>query len=373
MNYRRLEDNTAEIGIKICDPSFQDQGLGTASLTMFIDALFRYQGYRRVVLDTNLANTRAQYVYETKLQLNRLGVSADRWQDQLGVWQSAVEYDIFADQWLQRDPLPLPYLHLRLENEEDQRIVEELTRNAFWKNTSHEVVNEHLLVHRLRQSPSFIPELNLIAELDRTIVGHVIYSRAFIRTADGSEHPVITFGPISVDPGRQNQGIGSALMRHTIGEAKRLGYAGIVVFGHPDYYPRFGFRRGAEFGLTTAEGKTFDAFMAMELQENALQNKQGSFHEDELFANLSDEETLAFDASFPLKEALPFLLIDILLQRLSAEPRAAIAALELKSLPSMRGRSQDFIAALPGIDATTIAIIKETMAEHGFIWGKSTT
>ena len=50
-----------------------------------------------------------------------------------------------------------------------------------------------------------------------------------------------------------------------IEEAKRLGYRAIVFFGHPDYYPRVGFRRAEEFGITTASGKNIDALMAMPL------------------------------------------------------------------------------------------------------------
>ena len=90
MNYRLLDGGDAEIGIKICDASRQERGHGRRLLSMLIRALFA-AGCRRIVLDTNLKNTRAQHVYEL-LGFRREGVRVDCWQDQLGAWQSAVDY-----------------------------------------------------------------------------------------------------------------------------------------------------------------------------------------------------------------------------------------------------------------------------------------
>ena len=64
MNYRNKGDNTAEIGIKICDFSKQEKGYGTKLLAMFINYLFQKLGYDKIVLDTKLDNKRAQHVYE---------------------------------------------------------------------------------------------------------------------------------------------------------------------------------------------------------------------------------------------------------------------------------------------------------------------
>jgi len=93
MNYRTKGEKTAEIGIKICDPSKQDRGLGTMLLTMLINALFGEYGYERIVLDTNVNNLRAQHVYE-KLGFRRAGVRTNAWRDQLGSWQSAMDYEL---------------------------------------------------------------------------------------------------------------------------------------------------------------------------------------------------------------------------------------------------------------------------------------
>ncbi len=97
MNYRDVGDGICEIGIKICDASMQNRGIGKKVLRMFIGALFD-AGYRKIVLDTNLNNTRAQHVYET-LGFRRVRVNANAWTDQLGVPQSSVDYELLKDHW----------------------------------------------------------------------------------------------------------------------------------------------------------------------------------------------------------------------------------------------------------------------------------
>ncbi len=132
-------------------------------------------------------------------------------------------------------------LTIRLENPADYRTVEELTREAFWKNTDLGVtIVEHLLVHKLRKSTIFVPELDYVAETDGKTVGNIMYSISKIIAEDNREHEVLTFGPLSVLPEYQNQGVGKALVQFTIAEAKRLGYTAIVFCGEPDYYPRLG-------------------------------------------------------------------------------------------------------------------------------------
>lgn len=87
---RNLGDGVAEIGIKICVGSYQEKGIGRTALSMLIQNLFD-SGYTKIILDTSLSNTRAQHVYE-KLGFQKLRVNADSWQNQLGVWESSVDY-----------------------------------------------------------------------------------------------------------------------------------------------------------------------------------------------------------------------------------------------------------------------------------------
>lgn len=262
-------------------------------------------------------------------------------------------------------------LTIRLESPADYRIVEELTREAFWKNTDRGVtIDEHLLVHKLRKSHIFVPDLDYVAEIDGRIVGNVMYSKSKIVAEGKQEYEVLTFGPLSVLPEYQNQGVGKALMQFTITEAKRLGYTAIVFCGEPDYYPRLGFRRAAEFGLTYADGGTFDAFMAMELVPGALCIKGGKFFEDPVFHTMTKEELKAFDQDFSPKVPRPVVPIDVLLERLEPAAREAIKNMNLPCLGELRGRTQREIASLPDIDGKAINTIRTVMQEYGRIWGE---
>ena len=96
--YRKVGDGIAEIGIKICETDCQNRGLGRVILSMLISWLFE-QGFEKIVLDTNLTNLRAQHVYES-LGFQKLRVNIDSWTDQLGNKQSAVDYELVEDKFI---------------------------------------------------------------------------------------------------------------------------------------------------------------------------------------------------------------------------------------------------------------------------------
>ena len=93
MRYWRAAEGTAGLGIKICDFSCQEKGLGRRALSLLIAYLFGELGYGKIVLDTNLNNKRAQHVYET-LGFRRLRVHENAWTDQDGLPQSSVDYEL---------------------------------------------------------------------------------------------------------------------------------------------------------------------------------------------------------------------------------------------------------------------------------------
>ncbi|KAB3529398.1 GNAT family N-acetyltransferase [Alkaliphilus serpentinus] len=101
MSYRDIEENVAEIGIKICDFSVQTKGYGTQFLKMLISYLFEQRGYERIILDTNLKNKRAQHVYE-KIGFRKIRVNIDSWENQLGEVQSSVDYEITKEEFNSR-------------------------------------------------------------------------------------------------------------------------------------------------------------------------------------------------------------------------------------------------------------------------------
>ena len=115
-------------------------------------------------------------------------------------------------------------LLIRNECEQDSRRVEEITRAAFSYPGRIEQGGigcpyEHWMVHELRQRDG-VPGLSLVAELDHTVVGHIICSRAEVRTPD-AVLPVLDFGPISVLPEYQRMGVGKALMGALLEHVKR--------------------------------------------------------------------------------------------------------------------------------------------------------
>lgn len=190
-------------------------------------------------------------------------------------------------------------LMIRVEKEEDYFKTENLTREAFWDLYKPGCV-EHLLIHQLRKSDAFLPELDLVACDDDEIVGNIVYSKAIIKN-DKAENAVLCMGPLSVLPSYQNKGIGSLLLRKTIEKAQELGYKAVVTYGNPDYYHKFGFRNAKEYHIQTSEGQNLDAFMVLDLQNDGLSNIYGKFFEDTAFQ--IDEDALAeFELMFPYKE-----------------------------------------------------------------------
>ena len=156
-------------------------------------------------------------------------------------------------------------INIRLEKPKDYRKVEEITRAAFntpdrIKNSQIDCPMEHHMVHRLREKDG-IMDLSFVAEMDGEIVGHIIYSNAHILQSNGSKVAVLNFGPISVLPEMQKMSIGSLLMRYSIKEAKKLGYGAILFFGHPEYYPRFGFVPAEKFNITDCNGDNYPSFI----------------------------------------------------------------------------------------------------------------
>ena len=97
-NYYNLGNRVAEIGIKICDETCQEKGLGKKILSMLIGELFS-MGYEKIILNTNLKNTRAQHVYET-LGFRKVRVCMDSWTDQVGELQSFVDYELLPENFV---------------------------------------------------------------------------------------------------------------------------------------------------------------------------------------------------------------------------------------------------------------------------------
>jgi predicted N-acetyltransferase YhbS len=161
---------------------------------------------------------------------------------------------------------------IRVERQADYEAVERLTFAAFetMELPGRTRTNEHFLAHLLRGDPDFVPELDFAAEQNGEIIGNIMYSKCAVIRPNGTETEALVFGPLSVKPELHRQGIGAALIEHSLDRARGLGYKAVLITGHPDYYRRFGFVPASAYGITTLDGKSFDAFMALELDEGYL-------------------------------------------------------------------------------------------------------
>jgi putative acetyltransferase len=128
---------------------------------------------------------------------------------------------------------------------------------------------EARLISALRESSSYNRELSLVAELNGRIVGHVLLSRALLRT-EGDEKNVLVLGPMSVVPSQSHRGIGSELIRASVNLAREKGYGAIIVTGHPQYYQRFGFAPAKEFQVSCNLPAPDDAVTCMEIAGGIL-------------------------------------------------------------------------------------------------------
>ncbi len=117
------------------------------------------------------------------------------------------------------------------------------------------------------------PVISLVAEVDGEVVGHIMFSP--VSLSGDPNLKVMGLAPMAVIPEHQRQGIGSALVEAGLEKCRLLGFATVVVLGHPEYYPRFGFVPSSRFGIDSEYEVPEEVFMAMELQPEALTGKTG--------------------------------------------------------------------------------------------------
>lgn len=155
---------------------------------------------------------------------------------------------------------------MRPERPEDRDAVWQVHRAAF------EQPDEADLVDRLRAQAS--PYLALVAVLDGEIIGHIAFTPVTLHPAQ-PDLDVRGLAPMAVLPAHQRSGIGTALVREGLAACRRGGADAVVVLGHPDYYPRFGFALAENFGLESEYDVPPEAFMALELVPGALDGVPG--------------------------------------------------------------------------------------------------
>ena len=140
-------------------------------------------------------------------------------------------------------------------------IIAQITRLAFKETNGQEVE----MIARIRVSPRFIPELSLVAEVEGQPAGHLLISCEALRYSDWqpTDHAVLMLGPTSVLPTFQQRGIDGALIRRGLNLCHSRSESTVTLFGHSDYYPRFGFHLARKFGMLPA----WDAAMVYPLRD----------------------------------------------------------------------------------------------------------
>lgn len=184
-------------------------------------------------------------------------------------------------------------LNIRNERESDYKIVEDITRKAFY-NVYVPGCMEHYLVHIMRGHEDFIPELDFVIELDGQIVGNIMYTKAKLTDEAGTEKEILTFGPVSILPKYQRKGYGKMLIEHSLKRAAELGYEAVVIMGSPANYVGSGFQCCRKYNVCVEKGKYPAAMLVKELKPGALDGRLW-FYSDSPVMNVDKREAQAFD------------------------------------------------------------------------------
>ncbi len=191
-------------------------------------------------------------------------------------------------------------LNIRNEKEADRKIVEDITRKAFY-NVYVPGCMEHYLVHIMRDHGDFIPELDFVIELDGQIVGNIMYTKAKLTDENGTEKEILTFGPVSILPECQRKGYGKMLIEHSLKRAAELGYEVVVIFGSPANYVGSGFGCCKKYHVCVEKDKYPAAMLVKELKPGVLDGRLW-FYSDSPVMNIDEKEAQTFDDSLEKME-----------------------------------------------------------------------
>lgn len=185
---------------------------------------------------------------------------------------------------------------IRNEVEADYRQVEEITRKAFWNLYAPGCV-EHYLVHVQRKHRDFLPELDLVIELNGQVIGSIMYTKTTLIDESGEEKGILTFGPVSILPEYQRRGYGKKIIAHSFQRAVELGYDVIVIFGNPSHYVYHGFKSCKKYNVCLARGTYPAAMMVKELKPGVLDGRKWVYRQSPVY-EIDEREARRFDEKF---------------------------------------------------------------------------
>ena len=191
-------------------------------------------------------------------------------------------------------------IKLRLESEKDHDAVENVIREAYW-NKNQPGCEEHFILHLLRLTPAYIPELSWVAESGEQIVGSITYSKGEVINFNSEKFDILFLGPVGVLGEWQNQSIEEKLLNHTLKLAMEMSFSAVAVIGDPDYFHRFGFVNSDQYHIRTAEEKNANLLLIKSFSPEKMEKMSGRLSLDSVF--VVDQNALAeFDKRFPFKE-----------------------------------------------------------------------
>ena len=191
---------------------------------------------------------------------------------------------------------------IRLETKDDYRIVENLTREAFW-NIYRPGCTEHYVLHQFRHRKDFVPELDFVMEKDGNIIGHVMYAYSSILSSEGKSIPIMTFGPISILPDFKRQGYGTILLQYSMQKAKEMGANALAITGNIAFYGKSGFVTAKSKDIRYADDPEAEYFLITELTPHFLDKITGTYKDPSGYF-VDDASAEKFDANFPKKKKL---------------------------------------------------------------------
>ena len=167
-----------------------------------------------------------------------------------------------------------------MEKKKDYHVIKEINDLAFGQDS------ESKLIENIRNTDDFIPELSLVFENEKLeVIGHILFSLITIETKTESI-PSLALAPMAVNPDFQNQGIGSLLVKEGLHRCEELGHDSVVVLGHPNFYPKFGFIPASEKGIKCPFEVPSEAFMVFEIKPGAWNDVQGTVQYPKVFSVL---------------------------------------------------------------------------------------
>lgn len=194
----------------------------------------------------------------------------------------------------------------RNETPADYKVVENLTREAFW-NVYKPGCDEHFVLHNFRTRSDFVPELDILMEENGVPVGHVMFARAEIKLNNSGILPIMTFGPISIAPDFKRKGYGTVLLRHAMQKAKKMNCGALAITGNIGFYGKSGFVVAKTKDVFYHADPDADYFLIKELIPDFLDQVKkaggGIFKEPDGYF-IDSKEAEEFDSHFPPKEKL---------------------------------------------------------------------